>query len=170
VGEDVVEVVLAAVGVAVHAAGDELVEVDLAVLVHVHHLEHAVQLVVGELDALRLQSRLDLVDRQEAVVESVDLLEQLPQLLDLLRGQLRGDERQAHRLQLRVVREVLHLPEVQLQSRLLQRRLLHPGMRQDLVQTDPHLLRHQDPVQQISQRRTQLVVLAVCMERELLRL
>jgi hypothetical protein len=45
--EYIVQVVLSAVVVAVHAAGDKFVEIYLAVLVHVHHFQDPVQLVVA---------------------------------------------------------------------------------------------------------------------------
>lgn len=67
------------------AAGYELIIVDLAIFVHVHTLENVVQLIIGRIDALLVQSFLDLLDRQIPVVVAVHLLEQLPELLDLLR-------------------------------------------------------------------------------------
>lgn len=74
------------------AAGYELIVVDLAIFVHVHTLENVVQLIIGRIDALLVQSFLDLLDRQIPVVVAVHLLEQLPELLDLLRWQLGCDE------------------------------------------------------------------------------
>lgn len=82
------------------AAGYELIVVDLAIFVHVHTLENVVQLIIGRIDALLVQSFLDLLDRQIPVVVAVHLLEQLPELLDLLRWQLGCDEGQKHGFEL----------------------------------------------------------------------
>lgn len=45
--EYIIQVVLSAVVVAVHAAGDKLIKIYLTVLVHVHHFQDPVQLVVA---------------------------------------------------------------------------------------------------------------------------
>lgn len=45
--EYIIQVVLSAVVVAVHAAGDKLIKIYLTILVHVHHFQDPVQLVVA---------------------------------------------------------------------------------------------------------------------------